>query len=653
MKPTFTLLTALLLAPLAALHAAEPATKTTATTEDRYPARRDWLLGLFSDMNKFSDDPNPKPTLPRALAKLQLTQGQDAAALEYASRVMDYRSKYDKGETYGQIFAYPPLARVLYMFGNRLSDQQRAHLKQGLLSRARDLLDHGTENHAVMRVASGYLFAQYFPGETWTDRKGAKRSSAELMAEAKRLLLARGKGFYRVGNNEALSTTYSLVNVYPLLNLYDFASDSEVKAIAEALILYHMTHLAVNDFDGHIMAPFNRQNSQQERFVPREQAVNRYTPIVPQVAWLYWGQNEVFPADFLPPKPPASDGYPNVDMPLPLHFALSDWTPPPVLDRIARGEGAPYAVRSSLGFFGNWGAGQPNETVRMVWRDKDFALGAGAQRFDPAGFYQDYNLFQIAWRSCDRFRYLECNQPYWRSNQGEDYWDKGANSPFMQAAVHRQTALVLFNVPEKDPWPGRGQQGVWPKMRDQHTAKLLAVGQCRFPKSVDELARDSEWFFLREGGVFIGIRPLRPNAELASNFPPGKMEDFQAIKSRHARTGFVFEVGTQAQHGNLATFQRKLKANPLAVNWDDLEVDYTNTSGDRLRLRYNPDLAERKGLVEAVPDFWVNGKALDFTGWPLLESPVATQRDSVLRIEQGGDSITVDWRGKLPIITRR
>jgi len=60
-------------------------------------ARRDWLLGLFSDLKQFSGD--PKPTLPRALAKLQLTQGKGAAALEYASRVMDYGSKYDQADT--------------------------------------------------------------------------------------------------------------------------------------------------------------------------------------------------------------------------------------------------------------------------------------------------------------------------------------------------------------------------------------------------------------------------------------------------------------------------------------------------------------------------------------------------------------------------
>ena len=56
-------------------------------------------------------------------------------------------------------------------------------------------------------------------------------------------------------------------------------------------------------------------------------------------------------------------------------------------------------------------------------------------------------------------------------------------------------------------------------------------------------------------------------------------------------------------------------------------------------------------LLAPILQFWVNDKALNFTGWPLFESPVATQRDPVLHIEQGGDATTVDRRGELPVIT--
>ena len=64
-----------------------------------------------------------------------------------------------------------------------------------------------------MRAASIYLFAQYFPNQTWTDDAGKPATSAELMRDIKELLLKRGRGFYAAGNNEVLSTTYATVNI--------------------------------------------------------------------------------------------------------------------------------------------------------------------------------------------------------------------------------------------------------------------------------------------------------------------------------------------------------------------------------------------------------------------------------------------------------
>jgi hypothetical protein len=44
---------------------------------------------------------------------------------------------------------------------------------------------------------------------------------------------------------------------------------------------------------------------------------------------------------------------------------------------------------------------------------------------------------------------------------------------------------------------------------------------------------------------------------------------------------------------------------------------------------------------------------VDFNNWPIAESPLMTLKDSILRIDQGGQRVEVDWRGEVPRINWR
>ena len=101
---------------------------------------------------------------------------------------------------------------------------------------------------------------------------------------------------------------------------------------------------------------------------------------------------------------------------------------------------------------------------------------------------------------------------------------------------------------------------------------------------------DGDWYFLREGNVYVGIRALRPGSILKTDINDNGLEDFNVIKSYASKTGFLFEVGTTATRGSFDNFRRSLKANPLSIDWNKLQVSYRNTDGDQLWMRYNPDL---------------------------------------------------------------
>ncbi len=101
---------------------------------------------------------------------------------------------------------------------------------------------------------------------------------------------------------------------------------------------------------------------------------------------------------------------------------------------------------------GFWGTGTPGECVRYVYRDKLYAMGSGFFQYYPDEFYVDYTAFRFICKSPDRFNFIECYQPYWRS---DDHAWQGLNSTFMQMAQHKGTAIALFNIPTADPWAGR------------------------------------------------------------------------------------------------------------------------------------------------------------------------------------------------------
>ncbi len=600
-----------------------------------YEERQQWVLERFRGQ---SIPGHSKPGLIYALARLELAGGEDAEALEYISRNIPGDSN---------MFDCPPVARALHMFGEHFSEEQRQRIKDAVTGPVvtRILRDHGTENHAAMSVTSQYLLAQYFPDATWDIGRGERYTSRQMMEEAKEKILRRGRNFYRLCHTEFLSPTYIPVNVHPFLGLLDFAEDPQVRDAAEALVLYHLSLLALNTFDGHTMAPVNRRGRPHQRFAPDK--INQIIPLT----WLLWGQNEVNRANILGSGRKMA------------YFAMSDWRVPEPLNRIAHGAEVPYEIQGMVGPFGRWNVSdwirEPQKRLRYVWRDEAFAIGAiAADYFQPSGFNDQFHSFDIAWKSDNAYRSLEVMHPYWLSNGGEDHWQP-THSPFQQAGAYHNTAIVMYNIPDKDPWPDRGRDS-WRANRDKHFDGLIKLGQTRFPTTVDEVVTTDDAYFFREGDVYVTIRVLKPGhtLELIQDQNPAAYPIvWNVIKSRHAQTGFVFEVGTADEHGSFEQFQQSVKVNSLNVDWESLEVHYTNSHGDKLRFRYDTDITEipetwNQHCIWFAPELWINGQKRDTSNWPVADSPVASLRDGVLRVEQGGDSFTVDWSGELPRITK-
>lgn len=448
---------------------------------------------------------------------------------------------------------------------------------------------------------------------------------------------------------------------FPVEILLEYAEDPEVKAIAEAFMLYKWSLLSLNNFEGNILAPYGRMNTQQNH-LPDDSYISATT----YYNWLMWGWG------------PATqnmemqqfDDYSEASYTI--FAALSGIVPPNIFFRLAHNQTAPFEVKTSASSFGPFGTGVPHWMMRKVYRSKTYAIGTGNFRWTPGGDYADHdaNGFNIVYSSPDRFNYINCFHPYWYSDGDDkdrtpDTWYKGTNSPFQQTAHSKNTVITLFNIPKKDPWIGTPSESKW-AWRDGHADNLIKRGMLRYPKSVDEKVEESGWIFLREGETYIGIKPLKSYYE-QTNLKGKGLDGFNIVKSDHAQTGFVLELGSKAESGSFVGFQQILKKNRLSINWKNMKVTYVDSQNEKLQIQYQeglpialenkmPEHLTRKGIdgmAESVPIVKIqNKKELGYREWPMIESPYIKMDSSVLHIMDGQTKITVDWQGKIPQINK-
>lgn len=513
-----------------------------------YEKRKQWILNGLKDATLAE---RGKHGLSKAIARLEANP-HDPAALTYISNILDHRVQ--------TMFDFPGVALALCRYWESFNPAQIKNIQARLESLAKGdkeggegFLGHGTENHATMMWCSAYLFGQLFPDANWVNGMTSK----ELMADMKERLRKTFKNVYHHGYTEYLSTTYEVVMNFPVEILLEYAIDPEVKAIAEAFLLYKWSLISLNNFEGNIIAPFARMNVQQDHLPNSQVAATAY------YNWLMWGWG---PASGNVSLNHYSQNYgPDYyqESSYSLYTALSGIVPDDIFFKLADSGTFPFTLKSSASTFGHHGTGAPHMMMRKVYRDRTFAVGSGNFRWVPGGDYTDHdnNGFSIVWHSPDRFNYIGCYHPYWYSDGDEpgrtpDTWYKGNISPFQQTALHKNTVITLFNIPEKDPWPERPNPSKW-AWRDGHADNLIKRGMLRYPKSIDERVEEKGWIFLREGKTFIGIKPLKSFYE-QTDLTGGGMDGFNVIKSDHAQTGFIFELGMEEEFGSFTKFRNKL-----------------------------------------------------------------------------------------------
>ncbi len=617
-----------------------------------YQTRKQAIVSSLKDVSLLQ---RGKHGLSKAIARLE-SNPNDQAALTYISNVLENKNQ--------SMFDFPGMALALCRYWDSFNAEQRMQIQSQLQRLAKSdkidgqgFLGHGTENHALMMWTSAYLFGQLFPDAKWVNGM----SSKELMGDVKERMRKTFKNVYQKGYTEYLSIIYEVVMNFSVEILREYAKEPEMKAMAEAFLLYKWSLISLNNFEGNIMAPYGRMWLQQDHMPGKLQvsATASYN-------WLMWGWG---PAD---KNVKLTDFTDHQETNYTIFSALSNVKPDAVFFKLADSNYYPFTLKSSASTFGEYGTGVPHMMMRKVYRNRHYAIGTGNFRWVPGGDYADHsnNNFNIVWSSPDRFNYIGCYHPYWYSDGDQpdltpDTWNKGNISPFQQTAHHENTVITLFDIPEKDPWPNLPNEQKW-AWRDGHADHLIQRGMFRYPKSVDEKFDEKGWIFLREGKTYTAIKPLKSYYE-QTNLQGNGVDGFNVVKSDHDKTGFIFEVGTEEEFGSFKRFRDRLQKNKININWDKMEVSYVNSRKDKLEIQYQPGLPVVpaaslpghleskgiKGLAESVPIVRINGKQeIPYQDWPMIESPYVNMENSILKIDDGKTKITVNWSGNIPVITK-
>ena len=520
-----------------------------------------------------------------------------------------------------EMFSLPPLVRYLYQFGDCLSPAQKQKLLAGFTSKKQLLFAHGTINHAILRASSWYLLAQYFPNAKWLNSDGVVYSSQQVMVTLKPLLAGRRAQFYKSGQYEWLSPTYAMTNFFPLLNIIDFAADPSVKKNAEEEAILEVAILRAHSFHGEIVPPLTRKIVDQ---INTSDSPQDYVPSITQhLLWYYFGE----PAglglyDFQSKKEPFFATF----------LGLSNWQPPEQVMRMSAAKSGDYVIKVKTPSFGIWAAETTPEIFGDSYIADDFAVGTGNQLFEPGGYSGHIQTFSILLKSNKPQNQIECYQPFWKSNMGEDAWSTDRSSPFQQMYRYDNSSVVmLFDIPLKDPWVQGADARSLPD-RSIHKDALLQLAECRISKSFDEIIKEKNWIFVRQGPVFAAIATLHGSHEY-DQAPPKLTSKYVLVKIREPKTALFFRVEREAANLNFAQFREQVRLQLPSYDVITSTVKLNEQSGvqTEVRFRLQPYLDGKRW--SSIPEISHNAQPLVLGSDDVIDSPVLKLTNGILTIK--------------------
>lgn len=607
-----------------------------------------------------------------------MTNPNDADALDRLSRWYDTPPAGDYFNHYSTGFA-------VNKWWDNLSTDQRNNIRANMSS-VGDWIGLGTPNHQLMRNVGGALYGQLWPNDPvytiWTGG-GSNQTGNQVVAAVKPRLLAIAKNLYSRGEYEHMSPTYMPLHVGAWAALYDQTNDPELKAAANAALLYFATTLASSHLYGQHVGPFSRENVTQRALYETDGATPNLAA-TQRLTWLWWGDNSRNRVGYWDPRRVGGPAF---------IAAASGWRPNAAINHIALTT-QPFTTRGSAPFMTHAGGSVPQATPypnssginyllphpydnlpganSFTWyKEQRFAIGSQWLNWDPDGVYEQSTGTGIIYNVSGPkgTQMLDITHPYWKMiRQGGQGDFEARQSPFENTSHHLNTLISLFNIPVNDPWAERGRTD----FRENKSSPLIQEGRLRYPNTRDELVEEGGWVFIRDAEVYFAIRPLNSytisSGSALGRSNPYNAGQFDVIRSNGPRTGFVVDVVTSAEFASFAAFRSAVLAQPLTINLAVPSVSYQSVRGHTLTASWVPvdytydyfpttanptyQPAGAPGPIRVRNDMTVNGvPVLADTTYPVLVSPYVNCQDYTMTVATPAGGFSVDWRGGVPVFS--
>ena len=325
-----------------------------------------------------------------------------------------------------------------------------------------------------------------------------------------------------------------------MLNLIDFAQDPDIRAAAEQSAIAQIALMRADSLDGALMPPVEREN-------PPVQLTSNPPTNAADVLYLYYGGFTLSGA--------------RRDAPYAAMLAASPWRPPAPLLALKSPSDLPYDIEVTTPSFGVWDAPTRPEFTGGAWIDRDFAIGEGNEHTDPGGHNEHNVAFRILIRGLQPVGAIDCYQPYWLGNEGEDAWDLDRTSPFQYSWRFKNRGVLLYDIPASDPFPYPASNTAFAE-RAKAASHLHQVAECRLPNAASEMKLTQNGVFARYGSVFVALRSLGATPVELNRSPSGpNLKGFMTLKVHAARTAIYYRVEPAPPGVSLAAFA----ANDAAV----------------------------------------------------------------------------------------
>jgi photosystem II stability/assembly factor-like uncharacterized protein len=532
-------------------------------------------------------------------------------------------ARLDGGPPSGDMFWGYPTASVMMTGRDTLDAPSRNRIAE--LWRTYWPSRGDTENHWVLSYASLYLAAQANP-EAGPDQWFNGRSSAENRAEARDYLNHWINVTTSHGQGEYDSPNYIEEYAIGLALLAGWADEPTFRDRAKRMLDYILYDYAVETLDG-------LYGGAHSRVYPRHIMAPARTAAA-ALGWLLFGLGDYEPSERQVTRHQLREELPERGAKL---IALSGYTPPPILERIARARAVPYTELERKRTRWRMRHAGPESFVigdrrtvpvtKTTYVDPDFILGSS-----QGGLLQpiQQQTWGLIWRTkksilrCPSF--FGC-QPYASAIEGSMYFP--VDPDVATDLITRSKAD--YDSPDKLPGGSPYEQVM------QSGTALIALQNIPadalfrhitlfFSRDLEHTVEDeSGWIFAQGGPVYIAVRPFVAGEWRANDWTnflsggaggilvSGDFEEWgvghRCWVSEATRNGYVVQVAPVREFSTYSKFQHAVRALPLEFTLDPTPTaSFTALDGTRLEARYG-----------ASPV--VNDAPVDATCWPLFDSP--------------------------------